>query len=296
MKLVSRVTSMLIRAGLLWLFAPAYAYGQLLPPDWQKAVVLIESQVKVNEQVNFQALGTGFLVGRTVEGKPQKTFLVTAKHVVAVALSSDNIIHLRIDDKAGGFQRVQIHLASAANQSPPFVSGMPLNNREQGWLMHLGFDIAVVDVSSVQTPPNLDNRVFDVSLLAEQKDLENLSLAPTYQVFVIVYDSSFGLRLVRSGMISALVPGGTFLVEARNIHGDSGSPVVLQPVLSAKPGVIAPVKPLIVGLVSEVFSKLEPIGKFGNTQTDLTFPQPMNLSLVQPSTRILELISRLAEN
>lgn len=272
------------------------AGAQLLPTDWQKAVVLIETQAKVNDQTNWQPVGTGFLIGKSVDGKAQEVFLVTAKHVLATALSRDKVLYLRIDAKSGGFERVQIRLGSQVNQNPRFLTGTQTTPGEQRWMMHLGYDIAVVDVSSVSVPNNLDNRLFDLTLLADQMAIDSLSLAPTDSVFIIVYDSDFGLRLVRGGMISAIVPNGTLLVEARNVHGDSGSPVVLQPVLSRKPGELAPVRPLIVGLISDVYSRLEPIGKLGNNATDLMFPQPMNLSVVQPSPRILEMISALSPN
>jgi len=283
-------------ASVACVFASIPLRAQLLPPDWQKAVVLIESEIKINDQTNYQPLGTGFLVGKPIEGGQQTIFLVTAKHVLAAALTGDKVLYLRIDAKSGGFQRVQIHLGSKVNPSQTFMMGNPAAPAEAKWAIHLNYDIAVVDVFLARVPDNLDYRIFDVSLLADQKELDSLSIGPTDSVFIIVYDSSFGIRLVRSGMVSAVLGNTALLLEARNVHGDSGSPVVLQPVLSRKQGQIAPVKPSIVGLISQVYSRIEPIGKFGDSQTDLMFPQPMNLSVVQPSPRILEVISALSKN
>ena len=271
---------------------PVWARAQLLPPEWQKAVLLLEREVKVDGQSQYLALGTGFLIGKQV-AEQKRVFLITAKHVLAAMYGVDKTFTIRVDKKDGQFERIPIRLASSAREAPNALVGLPAQPGEQKWAAHKQYYVAAVDVSSVSVPDNLDYRVFDVNLLASKDTFNSLGLAPTDSVYLIVYDSDLNLRLVRSGMISALLTVGTFLVEARNLHGDSGSPVVLQPSLSRKPGVIQPTAAQIVGLVSQVYNRLEPIGKFGNSNRDLLFPQPMALSLVQPSYQILDLLSAM---
>ncbi len=273
--------------------APSLCRGQLLPREWQKAVTLIEVEVKVDGQSQFLSAGTGFLVGvRATEGK-DGLYLVTAKHVLAKILERGAFFSFRVDMRDGKFDRVPVRLALTRKTQDTFLLGVSKGEQEQQWVVHREFDLAAVDISKLRVPKEADYRVFDAGLLATKERYDSLGLAETDATFVIVYDAELNRRLVRAGVISAMLEVGSFLMEARNLPGDSGSPVVLQPTISRKPGIIQATKPLIIGLVSNIYSRLVPIGKFGNTKKDLLFPQSMNLSLVQPSYQILELFGQL---
>jgi hypothetical protein len=263
--------------------------GQLLPTDWQKAVVLVEREVKVDAQSQYLSAGTGFLVGRTADGGNRRVHLITAKHILAELLSQGNKFCFRVDTRDGPFARVSGNLAVTRHADGILFVGVPANRGEVRWLMHSQFDVAAIEVSNLQVPPNADYRVFDSGLLATKEVYDSLGLAETDLTYVIVYDIRVNTRLVRAGMVSKVLEMGSFFMESRNFPGDSGSPVVLQPAISRKPGVIQPTTALIIGLVSDISSGLVPIAKFG--QTDLLFPESMDLSVVQPSYRILELLS-----
>jgi len=275
--------------GLL-LSGPSNINGQLLPTDWQKAVVLIEREVKVDENVQYLPVGTGFLVRGSAPSKEKSVYLVTAKHVLAALLAQGNKFTFRVDTRDGRFARVSAELAAAGAGRPPLVVGTPETSAELGWVMHSQFDVAAIDVSNLKVPPTADYRLFGSDLLATKELYDSLALAETDLTFIIVYDMRLNTRLVRAGMISKILEMGSFLMECRNFQGDSGSPVVLQPAVSRKPGEIqVGTRPIIIGLVSDTTNALVPIAKFA--QTDLLFPQSMDLSLVQPSYRILELLS-----
>jgi hypothetical protein len=270
------------------------AHGQPLPPDWQKAVILIEQEVKVDDRTQHMAIGTGFLVGRSESTQEDKVYLVTAKHVLAKVLDQAGRFLLRFESEGGGPVYAPLALLSDfVKRSPLIVSGTREKEKGRKWAFHSEFDVGVIDLTALSVPKGIDYRVFPRTVLADKRTFDSLALAETDATFTIVYDSSFGRRLVRSGIISGMLPAGSFLVDTRNLPGDSGSPVILQPTLSRKAGTIQPTGALVIGLVSEIYSRMVPIGKFGNTSTDLLFPQPMNLSLVQPSYRILEVLGGL---
>lgn len=158
------------------------------------------------------------------------------------------------------------------------------------WAVHSGFDLAAIDITDLEVPKGAVVKVFAEELLATEEVYRSLGLGESDSTFVIVYDSSFNRRLIRGGLISSMLQEGSFLMEATNFPGDSGSPVILQPSISRKPGVIESTGALVIGVISDTYRRMVPIAKFSE-QRDLLFPQPLNLSLVQPSFRVLDLLA-----
>jgi hypothetical protein len=248
----------------------------------------MEIQKKVDSQTQTINIGTGFLVSHNT-AKGEQRYLITAKHVLASILPEPHNFSFKIDTASNLGYSVAIFVPTTSETKGSITSSVGIKTGESAWFMHHDFDVSAIDISKTKFPKDSQAAFFDISLLATEQTFASLDLAATDQTFVIVYDASLGIRLVRSGMIAAMSNNGTFLMESRNLQGDSGSPVILQPTISRKFGVIAPTPPTIIGLQSDIYSRLVPIGKFGNTQTDLMFPEAAGLSLVQPSFRILEI-------
>ena len=162
------------------------AHAQLLPKDWQKAVVLIEVQVSVDGQTQYSSKGTGFLVAKTPKGSERRVYLVTAKHIVASLVGKKNLVTFRLDTFDGGFIRVPIRIAATVRGEGTYLFGESRGEGEQKWAMHKSFDVAAIDLSNVDVPKNGDYRVFEYSLLATEELYSSLNLSEGDGTFTIV--------------------------------------------------------------------------------------------------------------
>jgi len=257
-----------------------------LPKDWQRAVVLVEQSVTVNDSMQYQPLGTGLLVQRKLPDQQTRVYVVTAGHVAL--LVPGHKIFVRLDKKESGFFRLPITLATHVTEEGDFVIARPGDEGGQPFRVSKTFGIAAIDVTDVNLPNDLNYAMFDFSIVLNERRYSELGLTETDRLFVISYDTALQLRIVRSGMVSAILPNKSFYAEASVYSGDSGSPVVLQ---LRKPGVLETRTPVIIGVVSDTIDRLAPVGKFGPQNVDLLLPRSANLALVQPAHVIFDMLS-----
>jgi len=273
---------------LLWLALPCFLKAQILPKDWQRAVVLIEQSVTVNDSIQYQPIGTGFLLQRKLPDKQTRVYVVTAGHVTL--LVPGHRIFVRLDKKESGFFRLPITLAAHVAEEGDFVTAHPGGEGGQPFRVSKTLGIAAIDVTDVNVPNDLNNAMFDISVVLSERRYSELGLIETDRLFIISYDTGLQLPIVRSGMVSAILPNKSFYAEASVYGSDSGSPVVLQ---LRKPGVLETRTPVIIGVVSDTIERLAPVGKFGPQNVDLFLPRCANLALVQPSHVILDMLASL---
>jgi hypothetical protein len=203
--------------------------------QWMKATMLIE---RVVDGDSFT--GTGFLVGRPVEGGLQ-IFLVTNKHVLG-------------PQRRFG-QSLLLHL-NVSNENMPEVEpySVTYTYRPQSFREHARafVDVCAVNITAIIAElPRLSYEYIAYGGLALPDLISTLDIGAGDDILSIGYPLGFSqgvnnLPIVRQGVIATslrhdlsgaalsdqvnLGPHPAFLVDGGVVHGSSGSPIILKPV------------------------------------------------------------------
>lgn len=245
--------------------------ASLIAEGWLFATVPISSPAGYS--------GTGFLVLRKIDDKQGRVFLVTNKHVI----HPDPTQRAKVTHIDCHFNKLE------ADGSFGKISGQVDFDFADGTSRYREHpdpdtDVAAIEVTDImRLNTNIEKRLAEYDGFADVAKREELDITVGEEVMTIGYP--LGLRqgdtnfpLVRQGVIatkigypimdSVLLPSGAvrdrvlrgFLLDGATIHGSSGSPVVLKPVIGrlVKGSIslgIAP--PVLLGIIAE--TKYAPI-------------------------------------
>jgi S1-C subfamily serine protease len=232
--------------------------------SWIQSTVLIEN--------DWGEMGTGFLVMRAIRENQAKAFLVTNKHV----LNRDPTLRQ---------QAQQIHINVNMRQDDGSIEGrrgiLPLTYTDgpPRWREHPDADVDVLafDVTSLITEfPQVERKMADYSAFADANVLAEHEITIGDDILTIGYpvglrQGSTNYPIVRSGIVASRIgetlrdeidEGGVrraremrgFLIDAGTVPGQSGSPVILKPMVGryVKGAILMNVAPaILLGMVSE---------------------------------------------
>lgn len=170
--------------------------------------------------------GTGFLLSRPDPDTPGhvQTILATAAHVFREMPDEQITLLLRRRDREGTWK--------------PVPTKVPLRRGEKKlWTAHPTADLAVLPVT---LPPGVDAVSLPVSMLADDQRIESGGVGPGDAVVTLGYphaedSNDVGFPIMRRGAVASfpLTPAKavpTFLVDFNIFEGNSGGPVVREPV------------------------------------------------------------------
>jgi len=193
-----------------------------IPSDVIKCVVFFLYRSKIDEKLTLA--GTGFLL--TLESEIATfNYLVTAKHVI-IAINNESIdrkVIIRINDKKGGFQLIDID--------------------SNDWRYHPSDTSVDIAVLGWAPPLELDYLRIPIPMLATEEIIEKNHIGAGDETFTVgLFVGRFGkmqnIPIVRAGNIASMNKEKVetrhfgsmeaYLVEARSIGGLSGSPVFVH--------------------------------------------------------------------
>lgn len=262
----------------------------LIPPFFLDCVVSIGVQSQIfnqnilTPQINW--IGTGFLVGRLIEGSVPKrynTFLVTNKHVI----QNQQLIFIKFNSLLGN-----------ATTDYPYQLHNGIN---QTWVGHPDPN---VDVAAMPIDPNFlngENARFSFFELdvhsANSTTLLNLGASEGDFLYVLgfpmgIVTNQNNCVIARSGIIARIrdVLAGassTFLIDANIYPGNSGGPVINKPEVTYINGTNSLSNAHLIGMVKS-YVPYRDIAISQQTGTPrVTFEENSGLALVETVDNII---------
>jgi len=223
--------------------------GNPLADSWIYATVMVENQ--------DGRKGNAFLVGRRIDERHVRIFLVTNKHVLgevpeARAKVERFNLYLNVKDSNGKLSGETVSVRVHGTSGPDIWRGLYHEHPEPD-VDVLAFDVTPLFVGKT----GIANKWAEYTLFGNKERLDELDVTIGDDVMVIGYP--LGLRhhetnfpLLRSGILATKIGetledevlegnGKTrkrvirgFLVDGAMIPGSSGSPVVLKPIFGRK--------------------------------------------------------------
>jgi hypothetical protein len=201
---------------------------------WMKTTVLIERQIEYKQMPS----GTGFLVGRRVsEDGHQQIFLITNKHVLGSQRRFGQQLTLRLNIGTG--EELTPHTVNFT-YSPESIIDHPIE----------AVDVCAVHVTQVAIEvPNLAFATVDYDSMAFADRIREFDIGPGDDILSLgcplgYSQGSNNLPIVRQGLLAtsllydisgdaadSTLPLPAYLVDGGVVHGSSGSPMILKPVI-----------------------------------------------------------------
>jgi hypothetical protein len=233
---------------------------------------------------NPESTGTCFLISRSAAdaGQPE-TILVTAAHVLERMSGAEGVLLLREKRNDGTWVRKEVTLKIRAGAAPL-------------WVKHPKADVAAL---KLRLPAGVSFAALPADQIAGESEFQSGKLRAGDEVWIFCYPAKFeanagGFPVLRRGTIASfpLTPVAslkTFLVDTPSFSGDSGAPVMISrrqdPAQKTSPR-----RPWIVGLVSRMQRQTD---KATLDLAEMTFNQPLGLSIVVPGEYIRQTLDRV---
>jgi len=246
------------------------ATAALLPPFMMDSVVAVGAMLNVNPpgqppKIDWVTLGTGFFYGYKIKDDPEPTkrqyeiYLVTAGHVVSVFKASghrDLLVRINSKDPSSQSQTFNIP------ENPPQGTGT--------WFYHPNFhsdfpsaspetDIAAVRINGPKIAELGAGFMPNDETSADSEKLKTIGTSAGDGVFVLGFPMNLaGVQrnyvIVREGVIARISElldhaSGTYMVDSFVFPGNSGSPVILKPEITAIQGTTANGRAYLIGVV-----------------------------------------------
>jgi len=257
---------------------PSVSFGQLLEPDWKKAVVLVEQkQIALKgekAETSFVAVGTGFIV--LFE---DMSFLVTNKHIAI-----NERLHLRFNPKPACKSVCRISIDSMS-----FNTKLP-------WGIAVNSDIAILPIFFAGKMhsyiDSVDTKSIGLSLFRDWSYVNEGD-----DIYILGFPLRMGTGthftpVIRSGIIALKEKQGEFVIEANVFPGNSGGPVFLRPNIydyragRLGEGTIA----YLIGIVSSYIPYIDVAISAQTSRPRITFEENSGLATAFSSERIIALM------
>lgn len=259
----------------------------MIPENYTRTVVFIYRPAA--EDVDEQALGTGFIVSRPSDSSPRdRVFIVTADHVVPFVDCVEVVMPrgpndpVRFPVKPDDWRR-HPHADVAITEVPAAV----LDEAVQTY--SVGVDLA--SGVGANREPRLGERVFFMGLLRSLERMGHQAIA-VVRTGTIARLNQTNIRVRRAGAYGSI---SGHLIDCRVYGGMSGAPCFMQYAdkwPSVTGGVVLGDRTVWIGLVSGHFDDYEPARVHGGIER-VAVDSPINtgVGIITPAGAVLELIA-----
>jgi hypothetical protein len=259
------LATIIVCAGLI----ATSARAALIPPFFINAVAALGDDLPVPAapgqppKVEWRTLGTGFFYGFLIQNDadPKKrlysVFLVTAKHVVED--------YLALQKQTNGSSGLEVRLNPITTTSPAQQFLIPSNPEQKQftWFFNPNpdLDVAIVQVNlNILKPMGIEPSFFpDDAAVADKAKMQQLGVSAGDGVFVLGFPmnlagSQRNYAIIREGGIARITEmlddaSSTFMIDSFVFPGNSGSPVVLRPEITAIQGTKSVNAAYLIGMV-----------------------------------------------
>lgn len=255
--------------------------------DFDLNTLLMQSTFMLAGQSNEEkkiSFGTGFIVGRPLKNKPEKSryVLITAAHVFEGFSGQKATIFLRKQKEDGSYEKIPFEFKILDDSNKPL------------WVRHPDKEIDVAAMY-IAIPKKAKFSLVSSLLLGGDADLEKYEIHPGDELFCLGYPLGVqsklgGFPILRSGKIASypLIPVKTvkkFFFDFQVYNGNSGGPVYFIQSNRYYEGKfhLGETIHFVAGLVS------------AQAESKLYNNQPVYLAEIIPSQFILETVNLLPE-
>lgn len=300
----SLVTTGALAALLILIFLPSDACASLIPPFFINSVVALGTLQTVNKngQVKLEWVteGTGFFYAYLTEDDPDPNkrrylpFLVTAKHVVQEHIAANL-----------GELLMRVNPTNSSARSRDFAIPNAASAQGEAWFFHPddNIDVAAVPINfKLLEEAGIGRDVLASDQHAANSDkLISLGVTAGDGIFVLGFPMNLAGEernyvIVRQGAVARISEmldhaSPTFMIDAFAFPGNSGSPVVLKPELTAIEGTKAQLKAYLIGMVLSYHPYEDVAVSTQTRQRRVTFQENSGLAEVLPIDYVDQAIS-----
>lgn len=299
----------------IWIIVATAVYpakAALLPPFMMDSVVALGTMLNVSPpgqppNIQWMTLGTGFFYGYKVKDDPDQTkrqyaiYLVTAGHVVS-------------EFRESGHGDLQVRINSKDPASPSQTFSVPEKPPEGAgtWFYHPkfdpaspsnspGYDIAAVQIDYSQITQLGTAFMPSDEATADSVKLKSIGTSAGDGVFVLGFPMNLAgaqrnYVIVREGVIARISElldhaSPTFMLDSFVFPGNSGSPVILKPEITAIQGTPVNGKAYLIGVVSDYKPYTDMAISQQTHRPRITFEENSGLADVIPMDRVDEAIA-----
>jgi hypothetical protein len=262
-------------------------------------------------KLEWVTLGTGFFYGYKVKDDPDPAkrryavYLVTAGHVISA---------FRASQSASGSP---VTLAARINSNDPTeparMFSMPDHSPEGAatWFFHpksdpsapdaADYDIAAAQVNGDEVSKLGAGVILNDTATADTSKLKDIGVAAGDGVFVLGFPMDLAGEqrnyvIVREGIIARVAElldkrSGTFLLDSFVFPGNSGSPVILKPEITAIQGTTVHGSAFLIGVVIDYRPYTDVATSQQTHQPRVVFEENSGLADVVPLDRVNEAIA-----